>query len=118
MLPSHCSYLVEPIRYRKVVIEILGANSAAAGGPGQAADNTNIALSRDQELAISSAVEAFDKKTAAIWQLRAEALDAVKSCQGRRGSELDNMRSFLKVRAPLACLLVLDRCTLGIAQRS
>lgn len=93
---------MEPIRYRRVVVEILGSSAAGAGG-GSADDDNALALTREQELAISAAVDAFDKATAAIWAARAEAVEAIKASRGRRGSELDNMRAFLQARSYACC---------------
>jgi hypothetical protein len=90
-----CSYLVEPIRYRKVVVEMMGPGSNS--GPGDAKPHIN--LTRDKELAISAAVETFEKRCDEIWKLRESLCEQVKHTRVSRGSELENMRSFVQVRA-------------------
>lgn len=99
-LRSHarsCSYLVEPIRYRKVVVDILGPTAAAAAAANPE-DADAIPLSPDQELRIAAQVDQFDKAMGIIWQARLEAAEGLQACRGRRASELDNMRTFLQVR--------------------
>jgi hypothetical protein len=89
-----CSYLIEPIRYRKVVVEILGPTAAAAVPD----ESDTIPLSPDQELRIHAEIDRFDKAMATIWQLRLEALEAIKKSCRRCNSEVDNMQNFLLVR--------------------
>ncbi|NJR42191.1 MAG: hypothetical protein HC767_05565 [Akkermansiaceae bacterium] len=91
------SYLVEPIRYRKVVVEMMG--SGANSGPNDSKPHIN--LNRDQEMAISAAVETFEKRCDEIWKMRENLCEQVKQTRVSRGSELENMRSFIQVRCSL-----------------
>jgi hypothetical protein len=95
---SVCSYLVEPIRYRKVVVEMMGPGASSGG----ADTKPHINLNRDQELAISEAVETFEKRCDEIWKMRENLCEQVKHTRVSRGSELENMRSFIQVCAGTA----------------
>jgi hypothetical protein len=90
--------LIEPIRYRKVVVEILGPGAAAA-----VADESNtVPLSPDQVLRIHAETDRFDKAMATIWKLRLEALEALKKSCRRCSSEVENMQNFLLVSCSVA----------------
>ena len=93
-----CSYLVEPIRYRKVVVEMMGPG---AGNSGSNDAKPHINLNRDQELAISAAVETFEKRCDEVWKMRETLCEQVKQTRVSRGSELENMRSFIQVRSAI-----------------
>lgn len=104
-----CSYLVEPIRYRKVVVEMMGS-----GNSGSSDAKPHINLNRDQELAISSAVETFEKRCDEVWKMRENLCEQVKQTRVCRGSELENMRSFIQV----CCVLLLLCCCSDASRRS
>lgn len=98
MLRGVCSYMVEPVRYRKVVVEMMGSGGLAS--PASSSDTKpHILLTRDQELAISNAVETFEKKCEELRGQREGICEAVKQYRVGRGSELENMRAFIQVRA-------------------
>jgi len=72
-----CSYMVEPVRYRKVVVEMMGSGGVAS--PASASDTKpHILLTRDQELAISNAVETFEKKCEELRGQREGICDSIK----------------------------------------
>lgn len=88
--------MVEPVRYRKVVVEMMGNGGLAT--PASSADTKpHILLTRDQELAISNAVETFEKKCEELRGQREGICEAIKQYRVGRGSELENMRAFIQV---------------------
>ena len=85
---------MEPIRYRKVVVEMMGPG---AGNSGSNDSKPHINLNRDQELAISAAVGTFEKRCDEVWKMRESLCEQVRQTRVSRGSELENMRSFIQV---------------------
>ena len=78
-------------------------------GPGSGSGNNDskphISLNRDQELAISAAVETFEKRCDEVWKMRENLCEQVKQTRVSRGSELENMRSFIQVCTHKALLI-------------
>lgn len=102
--------MVEPVRYRKVVVEMMGNGGLAT--PASSADTKpHILLTRDQQLAISNAVETFEKKCEELRGQREGICEAIKQYRVGRGSELENMRAFIQVcTCVLVCLPELCSC--------
>lgn len=100
--------MVEPVRYRKVIVEMMG--TGGLGSPASSSDaSTHILLTRDQELAISNAVEAYEKKCEELRAQREGICDTIKQHRVGHGSELENMRAFIQVIPCGRVLLLLGR---------